>query len=1048
MKSLILLCLLSPLVKGQWDPNAQSGRSTFVHLFEWRWEDIAAECERFLGPKGFAGIQVSPPGENVIAWYDSGPQRPWWERYQPVSYRLETRSGSESQFQDMVSRCNAAGVRIYVDAVINHMTGWWPSGTPATGGSSFDAGSLSYPDFSGSDFNGPNECPSASGNIENYQNPIEVRNCKLVGLNDLKQNSDYVAGVLAGYMNKLIDYGVAGFRIDASKHMWPGDLGSIFSRLSNLNTNHGFPSGTRPFIFQEVIDLGGEPITGSEYVGNGRVTEFKYGKFLGEIFRKQNQLQYVENFGEGWGMLAGGNAVVFTDNHDNQRGHGAGGDMILTFRVPRLYKMANAFMLAWPYGYPKVMSSYYWDQNWQGGQDQNDWVGPPHDGNYNTLPVTINGDGSCGNGWICEHRWRQITNMVQFRNNVGLEPVENFWSGTAHQIAFSRGSSGFIAINNDDSASIQGDFMTGLPAGDYCDVISGSLENGSCTGKVITVNGSGMANINISASEEDPVIAIHTGAKRGERAPGRHVKVIQDFKMKSLILLCLLGPLVKGQWDPNVQSGRSTFVHLFEWRWEDIAAECERFLGPKGFAGVQVSPPSENVVAWYNDGPKRPWWERYQPVSYKLETRSGSESQFQDMVARCNAVGVRIYVDAVINHMTGGWPSGTPATGGSYFDSGSLNYPDYSGWDFNGPNECHSWSGNIENYQNPSEVRNCKLVGLNDLKQSNSYVSGVLVGYMNKLISYGVAGFRIDASKHMWPGDLGSIFSRLSNLNTNHGFPSGTRPFIFQEVIDLGGEPITGSEYVGNGRVTEFKYGKFLGEIFRKRNQLMWVQNFGEGWGMLPGSTAVVFVDNHDNQRGHGAGGDMILTFRVSRLYKMANAFMLAWPYGFPKIMSSYYWDQNWQGGQDKNDWIGPPHDGNYNTLPVSINWDGTCGNGWICEHRWRQITNMVQFRNYAGFEPVENFWSGTAHQIAFSRGSSGFIAINNDDSASIQGNFMTGLPAGDYCDVISGSLENGSCTGKVITVNGGGMAYINISAFDEDPVIAIHVGVRLRKMR
>ena len=33
-------------------------------------------------------------------------------------------------------------------------------------------------------------------------------------------------------------------------------------------------------------------------------------------------------------------------------------------------------------------------------------------------------------------------------------------------------------------------------------------------------------------------------------------------------------------------------------------------------------------------------------------SRSGNEQQFIDMVNRCNAVGVRIYVDAVINHMT------------------------------------------------------------------------------------------------------------------------------------------------------------------------------------------------------------------------------------------------------------------------------------------------------------------------------------------------------------------------------------------------------------
>jgi len=62
------------------------------------------------------------------------------------------------------------------------------------------------------------------------------------------------------------------------------------------------------------------------------------------------------------------------DNHDNQRGHGAGGASILTFRVPRLYKQAVAFMLAWPYSVTRVMSSYYWEQKMEGGKDLNDFV--------------------------------------------------------------------------------------------------------------------------------------------------------------------------------------------------------------------------------------------------------------------------------------------------------------------------------------------------------------------------------------------------------------------------------------------------------------------------------------------------------------------------------------------------------------------------------------------------------------------------------------------------------------------------------------------------
>lgn len=50
----------------------------------------------------------------------------------------------------------------------------------------------------------------------------------------------------------------------------------------------------------------------------------------------------------------------------------------------------------------------------------------------------------------------------------------------------------------------------------------------------------------------------------------------------------------------------------------------------------QVSPPNENSVIG-----NRPWWERYQPISYKLVTRSGDENAFADMVRRCNNVGVR-----------------------------------------------------------------------------------------------------------------------------------------------------------------------------------------------------------------------------------------------------------------------------------------------------------------------------------------------------------------------------------------------------------------------
>lgn len=68
----------------------------------------------------------------------------------------------------------------------------------------------------------------------------------------------------------------------------------------------------------------------------------------------------------------------------------------------------------------------------------------------------------------------------------------------------------------------------------------------------------------------------------------------------------------------------------------------------------------------------RPWWERYQPISYKLETRSGNEAAFADMTRRCNAVGVRIFVDILLNHM-----SATNGTGTGISIKNSINLITY-----------------------------------------------------------------------------------------------------------------------------------------------------------------------------------------------------------------------------------------------------------------------------------------------------------------------------------------------------------------------------------
>lgn len=66
---------------------------------------------------------------------------------------------------------------------------------------------------------------------------------------------------------------------------------------------------------------------------------------------------------------------------------------------------------------------------------------------------------------------------------------------------------------------------------------------------------------------------------------------MKETKMKLLVLLVLFG-LSAAQHDPHYKHGHSSIVHLFEWRWADIAEECERYLAPNGFGGVQVITPT------------------------------------------------------------------------------------------------------------------------------------------------------------------------------------------------------------------------------------------------------------------------------------------------------------------------------------------------------------------------------------------------------------------------------------------------------------------------
>ncbi|KAF5376994.1 hypothetical protein D9615_007301 [Tricholomella constricta] len=464
--------------------RAPSGsKSVIIQMFEWTWDSIASECANFIGPAGYGFVQVSPPAEHI-----QGSQ--WWTDYQPVSYTLTSKRGNRSQFQNMISKCHSAGVKVIVDTLFNHMAGI-ESGT-GVGGSSFSH--YNYPGiYQTQDFH---HCGLTSGDdISNYNDRNQVQTCELVNLADLATNTDYVRGRLAQYANDLISLGADGFRLDAAKHIAAGDIGNIISRLS-----------TRPYITQEVIWGSGEPVQPSEYTGNGDVQEFRYTTTVRDAFLGGGISSLQNLDGRGW--VSGNQANVFIANHDTERvwtthiplfvilfsdnrGYQNGGSLNIN-SPSNTYITAHIFSLAHPYGTPTVLSSFSFSNN---------DAGPPNGGSG-----TCSTTGGSG-GWHCQHRFVAISGMVGFRNKVGTAGITNWVAPQSQRIAFGRGSLGYVAINNVDSAWTA-TFSTSLPSGTYCDVISGKSSSGSCTGAAYTVSG-GSFTATVAARS---AIAIHTGA--------------------------------------------------------------------------------------------------------------------------------------------------------------------------------------------------------------------------------------------------------------------------------------------------------------------------------------------------------------------------------------------------------------------------------------------------------------------------------------------------------------------------------------------------------
>ena len=449
-------------------------KNVTANLFEYNWPSVGSACTNVLGPDGYAAVQVSPPEDSLQAAGD-----PWWQVYQPVDYNLTSMMGTQAQFQAMVTACHAAGVKVYVDAVLNHMAAQPTSGSgTSVGGQSYDPAALSYPAYSASDFHSyPADCPESSNAIVNWLSFTEVTECQLEGLPDLATETTYVRNTEAAYLNALIADGVDGFRLDSAAEIGETDIGAI-EALLHPDTSTGAPV----YVTQEVYPgSSGQDsrLNPTSFEPEGSVTSFDYSYALTDDFQG-NDIAALNSFSP---KLPSAYASSFVTNQDTERAS----PPTLNYTNGAQYVLADEFLLAYGYGTPQIYSSFDFSS-------------------YNQAPP-INGSGQvtntvCGTGaWECTEQTPAIDALVGWHNlaYTDNDPVQNWTTDGNNLIAFSRGSDAWIALNN-GSGALTATFPTGLANGTYCDIVNDTDTGGTCSGPGITVSG-GSATVTVPAQD-------------------------------------------------------------------------------------------------------------------------------------------------------------------------------------------------------------------------------------------------------------------------------------------------------------------------------------------------------------------------------------------------------------------------------------------------------------------------------------------------------------------------------------------------------------------
>lgn len=454
------------------------------------------------------------------------------------------------------------------------------------------------------------------------------------------------------------------------------------------------------------------------------------------------------------------------------------------------------------------------------------------------------------------------------------------------------------------------------------------------------------------------------------------------------------GETIVASSNQQVSMKDGTVLHAWCWSFNSIK-ENMAAIKEAGYTSVQTSPINAVVVG--NGGDKKfteQWYYHYQPTAYTIGNyQLGTEAEFIEMNRVAEQYGIKIIVDAVLNHTT------------SDYNAISSEVKSIPKWTH----------GNtlVENWGSRWDVTQNSLLQLWEWNTQNPEVQQYLLKFLKNAVADGADGFRYDAAKHIelpgeYPSEFGSNFWNVI-LNNGSEFQYGE---VLQDNISRD------ADYANLMSITASQYGHSIRDMLRNRNAN--AGNLGNYQAGVDPSKLVLWVESHDTYANGKTDSESESAWMSDEDLKLGWAMITARAKGTPLFFSR------------------PVGGGNGVRFPEQTK----LGDAGSNLYKDPTIVAVNKFHNaMVGQSEYIRNPNGDTNVAMIERGTQGAVIANLSDSEKSL-NTETKLANGTYKDQISGktyTVSNGRLSGSiarrsvlVLTKGDDNLASLSVQGYQE----------------